>query len=95
MELDSGFAWLVITFVLFMAYTSGTSMSSTGFVQGFAIMLSAPLALLSSLGGAFPLLLPLGLLAMIYYFKEILGNLGGEGLTMLVLAAFIIISLGV
>lgn len=93
MQTDYSLAWLFLVFAGVGAYTGGGALGSSVLIWGSALFIQAPLALLNALTVTFPLAVPLGLLALVYYFQVLLPGVMGEGMTLFVVAAFLIVVL--
>jgi len=86
--------WIFVTFVMFVAFVGHTTISSVPLVWGSAMLLQIPFELMAAFSGAFPLLAPLFILALLYYFNVLVPSAVGEGFTWFIVAAVIILMVG-
>ncbi|MBI5225810.1 hypothetical protein HY994_01055 [Candidatus Micrarchaeota archaeon] len=95
MQTTTETTWILVTFVLLLAFANHTAIGSVGLVWGSAMFLQIPFELMGAMMDAFPLLAPLFLLALLYYFIVILPAGVGEGYTLFIVAAVIILMVGI
>ncbi len=94
MQTTTEMTWILVTFVMFMAFVSHSTMSSSPLIWGSSMLLSIPFELMGAFAGAFPLLAPLFILALLYYFNVLIPAAVGEGFTWFIVAAVIIMLVG-
>lgn len=95
MQTSTEMTWILITFVLFVAFASHSLISEVPLVWGSAMIVSVPFELAMGFAGVFPLLAPLFVLAILYYFNVLVPSAVGEGFTWFIVAAIIITMVGV
>ena len=94
MQTTTEFTWMLITFAALMAVLGTGGLGGVSLVWGAGMLLQIPYTLTTTLAKSFPLLAPMFILAFFYYFASIKSAVG-EGFQMFILAAFIILILGV
>ncbi|GEM_PF-2964361 len=95
MQTTTEMTWILITFVLLISFVNHSLISEVPLVWGSAMLVDIPFSLMNALIDGFPLLAPLFVLALLYYFNTLLPSAVGEGFTWFVVAAVIILMAGV
>ena len=94
MQTSTEMTWILVTFVMLISFANHSLIGEVPIVWGSAMLLEIPFQLLTGLMGAFPLLAPLFILALLYYFNVLLPSAVGEGFTLFIVAAVIILMVG-
>ncbi len=95
MQTTTETAWMLVTFALLMAFAQHIPLGQTSLIWGSAMFLQIPFELMGNLMVAFPLLAPLFLLALLYYFMVLLPGGVGEGYSLFIVAAVIVLMVGI
>jgi hypothetical protein len=94
MQTTTEMTWILLVFVLLVSFAHGGAIGDSPLVWGSALFLDIPFMFFLALSNSFPLLAPLFILALLYYFVVVLEGGVGQGYTVFVVASVIIMMVG-
>ncbi len=95
MQTDTEFTWILMAFVLLVAFMNHSAIGEVNLLWGLGMLVQIPLKVAIALMNSFPLLAPLFILGTMYYIRIVIPAAGGEGIYVFVLGALMVLILGI
>lgn len=94
METSTELTWMLLIFVLLLAFLNHGAIGDSPLVWGSAMILMVPFDIFSAVSNGAPLVAPLAVLALLFYLQKLLPGAVGEGFTTFIIASVIIVLTG-